>query len=88
MADLRTGHERKDGIWVGVDVFSGKAKDMMKAGIIEPLRIKQQAIKSAVEAASMILRVDDVIAAAKTAPAPPAGGGGMGGMGGMPPGMM
>ncbi len=91
MTNLKTDHEKKDGIWIGVDVFSGKTKDMMKSGIIEPLRIKQQAIKSAVEAASMILRVDDVIAAAKSAPPPP-GGGGMGGMppgmGGMPPGMM
>lgn len=91
MTNLKTDHEKKDGIWIGVDVFSGKTKDMLKSGIIEPLRIKQQAIKSAVEAASMILRVDDVIAAAKSA-APPPGGGGMGGMppgmGGMPPGMM
>jgi chaperonin GroEL (HSP60 family) len=90
MTNLKTDHEKKDGIWIGVDVFSGKTKDMMKSGIIEPFRIKQQAIKSAVEAASMILRVDDVIAAAKSAPPP--GGGGMGGMppgmGGMPPGMM
>jgi len=92
MTNLKTDHEKKDGIWIGVDVFSGKTKDMLKSGIIEPLRIKQQAIKSAVEAASMILRVDDVIAAAKSAAPPPGGGGGMGGMppgmGGMPPGMM
>ena len=57
--------------------------------MIEPLRVKTQAISSAAEAAVMILRIDDVIAASKSA-APPGGemGGGMGGgMGGMPPGM-
>ncbi len=93
MTNLKSDHEKKDGLWIGVDVFSGKTKDMYKAGVIEPFRVKQQAIKSAVEAASMILRVDDVIASARTSPTPPAGGGmegmgGMGGMGGMPPGMM
>jgi len=46
--------------------------------------VKQQIIKSATEAASMILRIDDVIASSKmkTPPMPPGGGGGMGGMGG------
>jgi chaperonin GroEL (HSP60 family) len=56
---------------------------------MEPLRVKTQAIQSATEVASMILRIDDVIAARKLSPSeagPP--GGGMGGMGGMPPGMM
>jgi len=84
---LRSAHERKDGLWTGVDVFTGETKDMMKQGVIEPLRVKEQAVKSAVEAASMILRIDDVIAAAKPPPTPPPRGGpGMGpGMGGMPP---
>ncbi|MEA1895016.1 MAG: TCP-1/cpn60 chaperonin family protein, partial [Euryarchaeota archaeon] len=63
--------------------------DMWEAGIVEPLRVKTQAISSAAEAAVMILRIDDVIAS-RGEPMP-AGGGGMppdmGGMGGMPPGM-
>ncbi len=88
MANLKSDHEKKDGLWVGVDVFSGKVKDMMKTGVVEPFRIKQQAIKSAVESASMILRIDDVIAAAKTPSAPPGGAGGPGGMPGGMPGMM
>ena len=72
---------------MGVDAFKGEVTDMMKEGVVEPLSVKEQAIKSAVEAASMILRIDDVIAAAKTSapPMPPGGAGGMGGMGGMPP---
>jgi chaperonin GroEL (HSP60 family) len=48
---------------------------MMEKGVVEPLRVKEQAIKSAVEAASMILRIDDVIAAAKPPPTPPSKGG-------------
>jgi len=78
MVSLRAAHEKKDGANVGVDVLKGGVKDMKKQGIIEPLRVKEQAIRSATEAASMILRIDDVIAAAKPPPAPPAPpGGGM-----------
>ena len=84
MVALRSAHERKDGLWIGVDVFTGQTKDMIKQGVIEPLRVKEQAVKSAVEAASMILRIDDVIAAAKPPPMPPKGAPGMG-PGGMPP---
>ena len=90
MADLNKEHAKESGIWFGVNVFEGKAADMMKGGIIEPTRVKSQAIRAAAEAAQMILRIDDVIAA-KASSGPPAGaggpGGGMGGMGGMP-GMM
>jgi thermosome len=76
--------------WFGVDVFKGEPADMMTKGIIEPTRVKEQAIQSASEVAVMILRIDDVIAASKLKDGP---GGGMPpgmppGMGGMPPGMM
>jgi len=62
---------------------------MLKANVVEPLRVKIQEIDSAAEVASMILRIDDVIASKKTPPPPPGAGehghgGGMGGMGGMP----
>ena len=78
MVSLRAAHEKKDGANVGVDVLKGGVKDMKKQGIIEPLRVKEQAIRSATEAASMILRIDDVIAAAKPPPSPPPPpGGGM-----------
>ncbi len=75
MVALRSAHEKKEGLTMGVDVFDGKVKDMKKQGVLEPARVKEQAIKSAAEAASMILRVDDVIAAAKPPPAPPSRGG-------------
>ncbi len=75
MVALRSAHEKKDGLSQGVDVMKGGVKDMKKQGVIEPLRVKEQAIRSATEAASMILRVDDVIASAKPPPAPPPRGG-------------
>ncbi|MEM3151063.1 MAG: thermosome subunit beta [Candidatus Bathyarchaeia archaeon] len=70
MVSLRAAHENPDGKWMGVDVYTGKIEDMMKKGVIEPVKVKEQAIKSAVEAAAMILRIDDVIAAAKPPPTP------------------
>ncbi len=69
----------------GLNVYTGKIVDMGKENIVEPIRVGRQAITSAVEAAIMILRIDDVIAS-KT-PAGGEGGGGGGGHGGMPPGM-
>ncbi len=47
----------------GLDVNRGIAVDMIEQGVVEPLKVKIQAIKSAVDAATMVLRVDDVIAA-------------------------
>jgi len=76
---IRAAHEagKKN---FGLDVYAGKPVDMLKAGVVEPLRVKTQAITSAAEAAVMILRIDDIIASSKTG----APGGGMppGGMGG------
>jgi len=77
---LRAAHEAPDGLWKGVNVFTGDVVDMMKDAVLDPLAVKEQAIRSAVEAASMILRIDDVIAAAKSPPPPPPKGGGYGGM--------
>jgi archaeal chaperonin len=81
--DLRA-KQSKGSKWMGIDVKAAKIADMSKLDIFEPLSVKEQIIKSATEVASMILRIDDVIASSKSA------GGGMppGGMGGMPPGGM
>ncbi|NJE12806.1 thermosome subunit beta [Thermococcus sp. LS2] len=57
-------HKEK-GPTIGIDVFAGEPADMFERGVIEPVRVKKQAIKSASEAAIMILRIDDVIAASK-----------------------
>jgi len=88
---LKSKHEgKKPNKNIGIDIDTGDTKDMDKEHIIEPMRVKKQAISSATEVASMILRIDDVIASKKGAGGPPpgAGMGEMGGMGGMPPGMM
>jgi thermosome len=65
LVSLRSAHEKTRGEAKGVNVLAGKVMDMYSEGVIEPLAVKQQAIKSAAEAASMILRIDDVIAATR-----------------------
>jgi thermosome len=62
LTNLRAEHDKKQ-VRSGLDVFSGEIKDMTRIGVIEPLKIKLQAIKSAAEAAEMILRIDDMISA-------------------------
>jgi len=81
LVNLRSRHE-SDGTNIGLDVFEGKPVDMFEEGILEPLRIKEQAVKSASEAAIMILRIDDVIAASDLGKGAAMGGGGMPDMGG------
>jgi len=63
MVSLRAEHESNQSLYYGIDVFTGKIKNMLDLNIVEPLRVKQQVIKSATEAASMILKIDDLIAA-------------------------
>ena len=84
LVDIRAAHEAGKKTF-GLDAETGKPADMLKAGVVEPLRVKSQAISSAAEAAVMILRIDDIIASSKTAA--PEGGDMQPGMGGMPPGM-
>ncbi len=92
MVDLRAKHGNVQNKWYGVNVYNGKIEDMWKLNVVEPLRVKKQVIRSAVEAVTMLLRVDDVIAgkAPEKGGGPGAGGppGMPPGMGGMPPGMM
>ena len=91
MVALRAQHEKEDSKNFGIDINTGKIVDMCPKMIVEPLRVKQQVIKSATEATNMILKIDDLIStkgtAGKAPPMPPGGMGGMGGigdMGGMP----
>src|SRR6188472_361967 len=74
MTDLRS-KQSKGSKWTGVDVRNTKIADMSKLDILEPLSVKEQIIKSATEVASMILRIDDVIASGKSAGGGPPGGG-------------
>ncbi len=88
LMELRSHHEK--GVkTAGLNVYLGEVINMWDAGVVEPLRVKTQAINAAAESAVMILRIDDIIASTSAPAMPPeAMGGGMGGMGGMPPGMM
>jgi thermosome len=90
LVDLKSKHNSAQNIWFGVNTKTGKASDMLKMDVVEPLRVKTQVIKSAVEAVTMILRVDDVFASKGGSTPGPGGPGGMppGMGGGMPPGMM
>ena len=57
----------------GLNLITGEPADMLALGVVEPLKVKTQAIKSATEAATMVLRVDDVIAAKREEMAPKPG---------------
>ncbi len=78
LTDLKAQHD-KNKKWAGLDVFTGKVVDAWNAGVIEPLKIKTQAVKSATEVTELILRIDDVIAGSKSSGANMPQG--------MPPGM-
>jgi thermosome len=87
MVELRSKHANPENKWFGVQVKTGKIADMLADNILEPLRVKQQAVKSATEAACMLLRIDDILSSkGMKEGGPPGGPGGM--PGGMPPGMM
>jgi thermosome len=73
MVALKAAHEREDGYPYGVNVFKGGVANMLDEGVVEPMAVKAQAIKSATEVASMILRIDDVIAASSEKEAMPSG---------------
>jgi thermosome len=73
LVELRASHEKGYANY-GVDIFNGKVADMSNNGVVEPLKVKTQAIKSAAEAAEMILRIDDVISASKLSRGMPSGG--------------
>jgi thermosome len=83
--DLRRAH-KKGQKKHGINVFTGKVEDMTKQGVVEPLRVGTQCIASATEAATMILRIDDVIRS-KPSEGGPSEGASPGDLGGMPPGM-
>ena len=73
IVELRGAHAKPEGQYKGVNVFTGKVEDMRKEGVVEPMIVKEQAVKSATESAAMILRIDDVIASTKPKEGPGAG---------------
>jgi len=62
---LRAEHMKEGGKWVGIDIFSGELKNAKEMGVVEPLLVKISALKAGTEAATLILRIDDVIAASR-----------------------
>ncbi|NMC10688.1 MAG: thermosome subunit [Methanothrix sp.] len=83
LAELKNKHEKDKN--AGFNSYTGEIGDMYALGVVEPLRVKVQAIQSATDAASLILRIDDVLSSTKKPPERAPGAGGMpGGMGGMP----
>ena len=84
ISDMQARHENGE-LWAGLNGLEGKISDMTEINVYEPMQVKSQAIKSATEASTLLLKIDDVIAATRMQ-APP-GGGMPGGMGGMPGGM-
>jgi thermosome len=76
MVAMKAAHEKRGGSAMGVNVFEGGVADMLEKGVVEPMVVKLQAIKSGVEVASMILRIDDVVAAKSSAAGGPGGPGG------------
>ncbi len=83
LVQLRSKHKGSSGRSFGVDVYGNVTTDMEALGVIEPLRVKSQAINSATEAAVSILRIDDMISSRGTKRAGAGPGGMPGGMGGM-----
>jgi len=84
ISEMQSRHAKGE-TWVGLDALKGEVADMEKNDVYEPMAVKAQAFKSATEASTMLLKIDDVIAATKMKP-PEGPEGGPGGMpGGMPP---
>ncbi len=77
LVELRSVHDKEDGKYKGVNVFTGKIQNSIDNGVIEPAVVKEQALKSAAESAAMILRIDDVISSSKPKGGMPGGPGGM-----------
>jgi thermosome len=64
ISELRARHEKGE-VWAGVEVHAGKVENMKEVGVFEPIAVKKQIIKSCTEAASMLLKIDDIIASGK-----------------------
>ncbi|MEM1707919.1 MAG: thermosome subunit beta [Sulfolobales archaeon] len=65
LSELRRAHSQADGRYYGINVYTGTIEDSRKMGVVEPLIVKTNALKAGTEAATMILRIDDIIAASR-----------------------
>jgi chaperonin GroEL (HSP60 family) len=62
LVDLRAAHEDSE-VSAGLNVFTGDVEDTLETGVVEPAHAKRQAVSSAAEAANLVLKIDDIIAA-------------------------
>ncbi|MGC9112626.1 thermosome subunit beta [Acidilobus sp.] len=67
---LRSAHSDPSKKWYGIDLNTGNIVDMWANGVVEPLRVKVNAYKAGTEAATLILRIDDMVAAKKSSTGP------------------
>ena len=65
MTELRAKHSSGEGLYFGIDGNTGKIADMREANIWDPLAVKQQTFKTSIEAACMLLRIDDIVSGIK-----------------------
>jgi len=65
LSKLKKAHSEPEGYKYGINLFTGKVEDMEKLGVMEPLIVKINALKAGTEAATLILRIDDIIAASR-----------------------
>ncbi len=79
LVELKSAHD-KGQTYAGIDIVTGKVTNTYNKGVIEPVKVKKQALKSASETAMMILKIDDVIASSKSSAGPRGPPGGMEGM--------
>jgi thermosome len=84
LSEMQSRHTKGE-LWAGVNGLEGEISDMAELHVYEPLAVKTQALKSATESSTMLLKIDDIIAAAKMSMPAGSPGGGMGDMGGIPP---
>ena len=70
IVELRSKHESEEGNSYGINIDTGKPDDMLNLGVLEPLSVLVQAVQSATEVSSMILKIDDVIAASSLSKGP------------------
>jgi thermosome len=86
LVDLRAAHEDGE-VSAGLNVYTGDVEDTLETGVVEPAHAKRQAISSAAEAANLVLKIDDIIAAGDLSTSGDGDEGGPGGPGGAPGGM-
>jgi T-complex protein 1 subunit gamma len=65
ITELRAKHSKKEGTFYGIDGNTGKIADMREADIWDPVAVKIQTLKTSIECAAMILRIDDIVSGLK-----------------------